>query len=46
MDRRRIPWRKFHEINLVDIHYNHTTYEGWDPVPSGLASGVRLIPLE
>ena len=42
MDRRGVPWRKFHDINVVDIHYKHTTYEGWAPVPSGLAGRVVL----
>ena len=42
MDRRGVPWRKFHDINFVDINYHHTTYEGWDPVPSGLAGKVVL----
>ena len=42
MDRQGIPWRKFHDINVVDINYKHTTYEGWGPVPSGLASKVIL----
>ena len=43
MDRQGIPWRKFHNINVVDIKYKHTTYDGWDPVPSGLASKVVLL---
>ena len=43
MDRQGIPWRKFHNINVVDIKYKQTTYDGWDPVPSGLASKVVLL---
>ena len=42
-DRRGIPWRKMEEINVVDINYKRTTYDSWDPVPSGLNSEVRLI---
>ena len=42
MDRRGVPWRKFHDINVVDINYHHTTYDRWDPVPSGLAGKVVL----
>ena len=42
-DRRGIPWRKMEEINVVDINYKRTTYDNWDPVPSGLNSEVRLI---
>ena len=43
LDRRGVKWRKMEGINLVDINYKHTTYEGWDLVPSGLNSGVSLI---
>ena len=42
MDRRGVPWRKFLDINVVDINYHHTTYEGWESVPSGLAGKVVL----
>ena len=42
-DRRGIKWRKMEEINVVDINYKKTTYEGWEPVPSGLNSDVKLI---
>ena len=31
------------EINVVDINYKKTNYSHWTPVPSGLASQVRLI---
>ena len=42
-DRRGIKWRKMEEINVVDINYKKTTYEDWEPLPSGLNSGVKLI---
>lgn len=42
MDRENKPWRKFKEINLVDINYKRTNYANWDVVPSGLNSGVTL----
>ena len=42
MDRRGIKWRKFNEINIVDINYKKTTYENWVPVKSGLNSEVKL----
>lgn len=41
-DRRGVKWRKFNEINVVDINYKRTTYNGWEPVPSGLNSYVRI----
>ena len=43
MDRRGIPWRKFNEINIVDLNYKKTSYAQWTPVPSGLCSPMRLI---
>lgn len=41
-DRRGVKWRKFNEINVVDINYKKTTYDQWKPVPSGLNSDIRL----
>ena len=41
-DRRGIPWRRFKEINVVDIRYQKTGYGDWQPVPSGLHSHVKL----
>ena len=43
MDRKGVKWRKFNEINIVDINYKTTGYEDWAPMPSGLNSDVRLI---
>jgi hypothetical protein len=43
LDRKCYRWRKFNEINVVDINYKHTTYENWEPVKSGLNSQVKLI---
>jgi hypothetical protein len=45
-DRQGIKWRKFKEINLVDINYKNTVYDYWQPMPSGLNSSVRLIPMK
>ena len=42
LDRKGIKWRKMNEINVVDINYKKTTYEGWTPVKSGLNSEIRL----
>lgn len=42
MDRRGVRWRKMKEINVVDINYKKTTYEGWEPVKSGLNGKVEL----
>jgi len=46
LDREGVEWRKFKEINVVDINYKKTKYDEWKPVPSGLNSPVRLIPAE
>ena len=43
MDRRGEKWRIMEEINVVDLNYQKTTYEGWDPMPSGLNSEVKLL---
>ena len=47
LDRKGVEWRKFNEINVVDINYKKTTYAHWSPMPSGLNSEVILqaIPL-
>lgn len=42
LDRKGVEWRKFNEINVVDINYQKTTYGHWSPVPSGLNSKVML----
>ena len=43
LDRRGVKWRKMEEINVVDINYKKTNYDQWEPVKSGLNSGVKLI---
>lgn len=42
LDRQNVKWRKFNEINVVDINYKKTLYDNWQPVPSGLNSSVTL----
>ncbi|MDR1223802.1 MAG: glycosyl hydrolase family 2 [Tannerella sp.] len=44
-ERRGINWRIFKDINLVDINYKKTGYGHWEPLPSGLNSPVKLIPV-
>ena len=41
-DRRKVIWRIFKEINLVDINYKNTDYSTWEPVQSGLLGPVKL----
>lgn len=42
LDRRNVEWRKFKEINFVDINYKKTTYSNWKLMPSGLLGPVKL----
>ena len=45
LDRQGVQWRKFKEINIVDLNYRPANYGHWSPLPSGLNSDVRLIPV-
>jgi hypothetical protein len=42
LDREGMKWRKMKDINVVNIHYEHTSYANWKPMPSGLNSEVKL----
>ncbi len=44
LDRDGVEWRKFKEINVVDLNYKKNKYDTWTPVPSGLCSDIKLIP--
>ena len=46
LDRQGVQWRKFKEINIVDLNYRPANYGHWAPMPSGLNSEVRLIPVD
>lgn len=46
LDRKGVEWRKFKEINVVDLNYKKNKYCNWQPMPSGLNSNVKLIPLK
>jgi hypothetical protein len=43
LDAKRVPWKKFYDINLVDIRYRPFDASRWEPVPSGLLGPVRLL---
>lgn len=51
MDADGVVWRIFEDVNILDIANGSigvsgiTSYAGWDKMPSGLNSEVRLIPL-
>lgn len=42
LDRRKVPWRMFKEINMVDRNYKKSDYSSWKPEPSGLLGPVRI----
>lgn len=44
MDQRGEVWRIFNEINVVNLNYKRGIYK-WEPLPSGLNSAVKLIPV-
>lgn len=45
LDRLKVQWRNFNEINMVDLRYRPSDYSGWEVLPSGLTSAVKLIPV-
>jgi len=45
LDRRKVPWKKFHDINFVSIKYAPFDAAAWPLTDSGLLGPVRLIPL-
>jgi len=46
MDRQKVNWRKFYEINFVNIKYEEFDASNWPMMGSGLLGPVRLIPID
>jgi hypothetical protein len=46
LDRRGIVWRKFHDINFVNMDYKPFDASGWPLTESGLLGPVTLTPVE
>ena len=46
LDQRKVEWKKFHEINFVNIFYQPFDASAWPLQPSGLLGPVRLVPLK
>ncbi len=42
MDRQKKEWRRYHEINFVNINYRPFDASEWSPLPSGLDGAVTL----
>jgi len=45
LDIRGIAWRKYHEINFVNLNYEPFDASGWEPQPSGLLGPVSILPV-
>jgi hypothetical protein len=44
LDRRRIPWRLFHDINFVNLDYKPFDASDWPLREAGLLGPVTLVP--
>jgi hypothetical protein len=42
LDQQKIEWRRYHEINFVNINYKPFDASAWQPMPSGLLGPVTL----
>ena len=42
MDQQKVPWKKFYDINMVDIEYKPFDASGWQAVPSGLLGPITI----
>lgn len=45
LDRRKAPWKAFHEINFVNIDYKAFDASGWEARDSGLMGPVTVVGL-
>ncbi|MEO5715573.1 MAG: glycosyl hydrolase [Luteolibacter sp.] len=43
LDRRKVSWKAFHEINFVNVDYKPFDASGWPALDSGLLGPVRLL---
>jgi len=46
MDRKGMEWKKFHDINFVNLNYKPFSVVEWSVLPSGLEGLVRLVPMK
>src|SRR5439155_9465101 len=46
LDRRKVNWKSFHEINFVNLKYEPFDASKWPLRDSGLLGPVRLIPVQ
>ena len=45
LDKRKVEWRKFNEINFVDLYYKPFDASNWEPMASGLLGPVTITPV-
>jgi hypothetical protein len=45
LDRRQVPWRVFHDVNLVNLDYKPFDASGWPIRKAGLLGPVTLVPV-
>ena len=45
LDRRGVPWKRFHDINVVNVDYKPFDASSWPLTDSGLLGPVTLTPL-
>lgn len=45
MDRRKVNWKKFYDINFVNLAYKPFDASAWKPFPSGICGKVEIIPV-
>ncbi len=46
LDKRGVDWKKYHDINYVNIDYKPFDASSWDLVESGLIGKVNIIPVQ
>jgi hypothetical protein len=46
LDKRKVEWKKFHEINFVNIHYRPFDASDWPLTDSGLLGPVKLVGMK
>jgi len=46
LDRRRVEWKIFHDINIVNLDYKPLDATNWAPRDSGLLGPLQLIPMD
>ncbi|MBN2410133.1 glycoside hydrolase [candidate division KSB1 bacterium] len=46
MDKKGADWKKFYDINVVNINYQPFNAADWEPVESGLIGPIQLAPMK